>query len=143
MEVLIWQRLCAIEEGYYSTKTIEIAPKKTLKISFHLNPSQEEQLVDYAVRAWRLKYPTSKVDDCAVVCLFLNNSLTSETKSKSALAQGPSAQAVPKEITSMSATDLHKDSKKKIEEFLIDSKTNTPTLVRANHSFKNQNWDRN
>ncbi|KAK1274424.1 putative protein phosphatase 2C 66 [Acorus gramineus] len=29
-------------------------------------------LVDCAVRAWRLKYPTSKSDDCAVVCLFLN-----------------------------------------------------------------------
>ncbi|KAM1039699.1 hypothetical protein FF1_029029 [Malus domestica] len=28
-------------------------------------------LVDCAVRAWRLKYPTSKNDDCAVVCLFL------------------------------------------------------------------------
>ncbi|KAI4388543.1 hypothetical protein MLD38_000862 [Melastoma candidum] len=31
-------------------------------------------LVDCAVRAWRLKYPTSKTDDCAVVCLFLEKS---------------------------------------------------------------------
>lgn len=31
-------------------------------------------LVDTAVRAWRLKYPTSKNDDCAVVCLFLEDS---------------------------------------------------------------------
>jgi len=30
-------------------------------------------LVDCAIRAWRLKYPTSKNDDCAVVCLFLEN----------------------------------------------------------------------
>lgn len=30
-------------------------------------------LVDCATRAWRLKYPTSKNDDCAVVCLFLEN----------------------------------------------------------------------
>ncbi|KAJ6935825.1 protein phosphatase 2C 66 [Populus alba x Populus x berolinensis] len=30
-------------------------------------------LVDCAVRAWRLKYPTSKTDDCAVVCLFLEH----------------------------------------------------------------------
>lgn len=29
-------------------------------------------LVETAVRAWRLKYPTSKVDDCAVVCLYLH-----------------------------------------------------------------------
>ncbi|KAL4193070.1 hypothetical protein AMTRI_Chr06g175090 [Amborella trichopoda] len=30
-------------------------------------------LVESAVRAWRYKYPTSKVDDCAVVCLFLDH----------------------------------------------------------------------
>lgn len=30
-------------------------------------------LVKYAVRAWRSKYPGSKIDDCAVVCLFLKN----------------------------------------------------------------------
>lgn len=29
-------------------------------------------LVETAVRAWRQKYPTSKVDDCAVVCFYLN-----------------------------------------------------------------------
>ncbi|KAL6586815.1 hypothetical protein OROMI_001803 [Orobanche minor] len=29
-------------------------------------------LVETAVRAWRSKYPTSKVDDCAAVCLFLD-----------------------------------------------------------------------
>lgn len=29
-------------------------------------------LVECAVRAWRLKYPTSKIDDCAVVCLFFD-----------------------------------------------------------------------
>lgn len=28
-------------------------------------------LVESAVHAWEYKYPTSKVDDCAVVCLFL------------------------------------------------------------------------
>ncbi|KAL3650115.1 hypothetical protein CASFOL_006518 [Castilleja foliolosa] len=41
-------------------------------------------LVETAVKAWRLKYPTSKVDDCAVVCLFLdsNESTTYTTKSE-------------------------------------------------------------
>ncbi|XP_071725742.1 probable protein phosphatase 2C 66 [Rutidosis leptorrhynchoides] len=29
-------------------------------------------LIDCATRAWRLKYPTSKNDDCAAVCLFLD-----------------------------------------------------------------------
>ena len=32
-----------------------------------------KQLIDRAVRAWRRKYPTSMVDDCAVVCLFFNH----------------------------------------------------------------------
>ncbi|KAJ6825074.1 putative protein phosphatase 2C 33 [Iris pallida] len=31
-------------------------------------------LVQAAVRAWRFKYPSSKIDDCAVVCLFLVHS---------------------------------------------------------------------
>ncbi|KAJ0257134.1 protein phosphatase 2C 6 [Hirschfeldia incana] len=35
-------------------------------------------LVCTAVRAWRLKYPTSKNDDCAVVCLFLEDSSSAE-----------------------------------------------------------------
>ncbi|KAM0061618.1 putative protein-serine/threonine phosphatase [Helianthus debilis subsp. tardiflorus] len=40
-------------------------------------------VVESAVRAWKYKYPTSKVDDCAVVCLFLtphsNNISTAST----------------------------------------------------------------
>ncbi|KAK7287252.1 hypothetical protein RIF29_00425 [Crotalaria pallida] len=31
-----------------------------------------KMLVKRAVRAWRYKYPGSKVDDCAVICLFLD-----------------------------------------------------------------------
>lgn len=86
-------------------------------------------LVEYAVRAWRLKYPTSKVDDCAAVCLFLNNSLPSEPKSKTAVAQSLTSQAVPQEITSVSATDSRKDLDKNTEDF---SETNNPSLERAN-----------
>ncbi|KAJ3694645.1 hypothetical protein LUZ60_000022 [Juncus effusus] len=29
-------------------------------------------LVDCAVRSWRHKYPTSKIDDCAAICLFFD-----------------------------------------------------------------------
>ncbi|KAL1173836.1 hypothetical protein V6Z11_A05G439600 [Gossypium hirsutum] len=35
--------------------------------------SAARALVETAVRAWRYKYPTSKVDDCAVVCLFFDS----------------------------------------------------------------------
>lgn len=47
--------------------------------------SAARALVESAVRAWRYKYPTSKVDDCAVVCLFLdtnNLSTASNTNTK-------------------------------------------------------------
>uniref|UniRef100_A0A1D1ZC62 protein-serine/threonine phosphatase n=1 Tax=Anthurium amnicola TaxID=1678845 RepID=A0A1D1ZC62_9ARAE len=40
--------------------------------------SAARSLVESAVRAWRLKYPTSKIDDCAVVCLFLNSDPSNE-----------------------------------------------------------------
>ncbi|KAJ9169262.1 hypothetical protein P3X46_017470 [Hevea brasiliensis] len=46
--------------------------------------SAARALVESAVRAWRYKYPTSKVDDCAVVCLFLdtNNLSTASNTTK-------------------------------------------------------------
>ncbi|KAJ6697072.1 hypothetical protein OIU85_003436 [Salix viminalis] len=37
--------------------------------------SAAKALVETAVRAWRYKYPTSKIDDCAVVCLFLDSNV--------------------------------------------------------------------
>ncbi|XP_059283069.1 probable protein phosphatase 2C 6 [Lycium ferocissimum] len=37
-------------------------------------------LVDCATRAWRLKYPTSKNDDCAVVCLYLDTTPVPDVK---------------------------------------------------------------
>lgn len=43
-------------------------------------------LVESAVRAWRYKYPTSKVDDCAVVCLFLDTN-SSYTASNATLKE--------------------------------------------------------
>ncbi|KAL5550711.1 hypothetical protein UlMin_000887 [Ulmus minor] len=40
-------------------------------------------VVKRALRAWKLKYPGSKVDDCAVVCLFLKDEQAVLTKSNS------------------------------------------------------------
>lgn len=36
-------------------------------------------IVDSAAREWKLKYPTSKMDDCAVVCLFLDGKMDSDS----------------------------------------------------------------
>uniref|UniRef100_A0ACD5YQY2 Uncharacterized protein n=1 Tax=Avena sativa TaxID=4498 RepID=A0ACD5YQY2_AVESA len=41
-------------------------------------------LVESANRAWRTRYPTSKIDDCAVVCLFLNTQEANKTSSSAA-----------------------------------------------------------
>ncbi|KAF3448895.1 hypothetical protein FNV43_RR09611 [Rhamnella rubrinervis] len=40
-------------------------------------------LIKGAVRAWRLKYPCAKVDDCAVICLFLKDEYASYNMYKS------------------------------------------------------------
>ena len=48
-------------------------------VSSTTDPSKAaRQLIDRAVRAWRRKYPTSMVDDCAVVCLFLKRPAADE-----------------------------------------------------------------
>ena len=51
-----------------------LSNKEVVKIvSSGSDPSKAaRQVIDRAVQAWRRKYPTSMVDDCAVVCLFLN-----------------------------------------------------------------------
>ncbi|CAI9772548.1 unnamed protein product [Fraxinus pennsylvanica] len=36
-------------------------------------------LVENAAREWKTKYPTSKMDDCAVVCLFLDGKMDPES----------------------------------------------------------------
>ncbi|KAF7805911.1 putative protein phosphatase 2C 52 [Senna tora] len=41
--------------------------------------SAARMVVDSAAREWKLKYPTSKMDDCAVVCLFLDGKMESES----------------------------------------------------------------
>lgn len=42
-------------------------------------PSAARALVESATRAWRFKYPYAKVDDCAVVCLFLTSGASDNT----------------------------------------------------------------
>lgn len=39
-------------------------------------------LVDSAAREWKLKYPTSKMDDCAVVCMYLDGKMDSESETE-------------------------------------------------------------
>ncbi|KAK7340374.1 hypothetical protein VNO77_21076 [Canavalia gladiata] len=61
--------------------------------------SAARALVESAVRSWRYKYPTSKVDDCAVVCLFLNSDLNNVISA--------SSHANSKEQQPSSTTQVH------------------------------------
>ncbi|EOA38957.1 hypothetical protein CARUB_v10011374mg [Capsella rubella] len=67
-------------------------------------------LVDTAVRAWRLKYPTSKNDDCAVVCLFLEDSPAEPSTEISESVNHPH-----KESSESVTVTLNKDGDKKEE----------------------------
>ena len=49
--------------------------------------SAARALVESAVRAWRYKYPTSKVDDCAAVCLYLHSNDTNLISSASSISK--------------------------------------------------------
>lgn len=66
-----------------------------------------QAVVESAVRAWKHKYPTSKVDDCAVVCLFLglDASMTSATK----LDQGKDVEEEEESSSSMYNMEAGKD----------------------------------
>ncbi|KAJ0249786.1 PPM-type phosphatase domain-containing protein [Hirschfeldia incana] len=49
--------------------------------------SAARAIVESAVRAWRYKYPTSKVDDCAVVCLYLDSNNTDAISTASSISK--------------------------------------------------------
>ncbi|KFK22299.1 hypothetical protein AALP_AAs63176U000100, partial [Arabis alpina] len=49
--------------------------------------SAARALVESAVRAWRYKYPTSKVDDCAAVCLYLDSNNSNAISSASSVSK--------------------------------------------------------
>ncbi|KAJ1443571.1 PPM-type phosphatase domain [Sesbania bispinosa] len=64
--------------------------------------SAARALVESAVRAWRYKYPTSKVDDCAVVCLFLDSDLN---KISTASSHGTKSKEQPSSMIQVSNGD--------------------------------------
>ncbi|CAD6217579.1 unnamed protein product [Miscanthus lutarioriparius] len=44
-----------------------------------------KSLVEAAAREWKTKYPTSKIDDCAVVCLYLDGKMDHERDSTASM----------------------------------------------------------
>ncbi|XP_078433199.1 putative protein phosphatase 2C 66 [Wolffia australiana] len=75
-------------------------------------------LVDAAVKAWWHKFPTSKIDDCAVVCLFLKGSKPASSQSKNhGLEKSTVAVAAQgNEIEIVAAVDPGEDKSKSMEQ---------------------------
>ena len=59
-------------------------------------------LIDCATRAWRLKYPTSKNDDCAVVCLYLDHACAPNVAQEQ---KDLTATLAPKEVLPVTVND--------------------------------------
>lgn len=95
-------------------------------------PSQintTKYLVKHDVRAWRLKYPISNVDDCGVVCISSIIIYHLSQNKKTPVSQDPSSQALLQEITWVSAIDSWKYLDKNTKVF---SDTNILILEHAN-----------
>ncbi|WOK95415.1 putative protein phosphatase 2C 66 isoform X1 [Canna indica] len=65
-------------------------------------------LVDCAVRSWRLKFPTSKIDDCAVVCLFLEKPASTEQIHKAVHSKKAPIQPAEPVEDLVEKEDIHK-----------------------------------
>ncbi|KAJ4762372.1 hypothetical protein LUZ62_072747 [Rhynchospora pubera] len=70
--------------------------------------SAARSLVESAVRSWRLKYPTSKIDDCAVVCLFLDTDSVAEAGTSMDFERSESEYDIPDDDGSTMGTEEEK-----------------------------------
>ncbi|GAB4855866.1 Probable protein phosphatase 2C 33 [Ancistrocladus abbreviatus] len=82
-------------------------------------------LVESAVRAWKMKYPTSKVDDCAVVCLFLDSTRNSISSASNSMEQsGPGKEK--DELAAPTGLD-HSSKPKTVKDILSEGNTEEPS----------------
>ncbi|KAL1216501.1 putative protein phosphatase 2C 1 [Cardamine amara subsp. amara] len=104
-------------------------------------------VVDSAAREWKLKYPTSKMDDCAVVCLFLDGKMDSESSDYEEQSFSSATNAVESEesqgvepylqrnatVRSSSSTDQENNSYR-------DVKAETDDAEKKKTAEGEQNW---
>ena len=107
--------------------------------------SAARALVETAVRSWRHKYPTSKVDDCAVVCLFLDSdthsmSAAGNTQSKEQLTPVAEVNCVTeKEEEPSCPTGLDRSGTVRTEQAVHPEGSNEDALEEMN-SEKLHDW---
>ncbi|KAF6164389.1 hypothetical protein GIB67_037546 [Kingdonia uniflora] len=70
-------------------------------------------IVDSAVRAWRLKFPTSKCDDCAAVCLFVSDGHPSKSRQTE---EGAGAASMISDAVCLFVSDGHPSKSRQTEE---------------------------
>ncbi|GMJ13046.1 2C-type protein phosphatase 52 [Hibiscus trionum] len=103
--------------------------------------SAARALVDSAAREWKLKYPTSKMDDCAVVCLFLDGKMDSEQGISSATLQSNhSGNAVESDDGPKSEPCLPRNFTVRTSEECDSYGRVVPAEVHGNAGTENQNW---
>lgn len=66
-------------------------------------------IVESAMRAWRLMYPTARVDDCAVVCLFLDTDSNNTNLSASSSTAMSKENIVSNECSNSEITEKDQD----------------------------------
>lgn len=84
-------------------------------------------LVDCAVRSWRLKFPTSKSDDCAVVCLFLGH----EKSADSVQGSEPNVETAEPTVEVSSSTQ---DSSAGVDEDIADAGMHVSSAVHISEA---------
>ncbi|GAB2218471.1 hypothetical protein Droror1_Dr00001695 [Drosera rotundifolia] len=87
-------------------------------------------LVETAVRAWRMKYPTSKIDDCAVVCLFLDPGRDGITSASYAVEEDPAVEQpgfIKDKEDLADPTKLDPNSAKVVKDILTDGNPDDPS----------------
>ncbi|GKV03863.1 hypothetical protein SLEP1_g16105 [Rubroshorea leprosula] len=103
-------------------------------------------LVESAAREWKLKYPTSKMDDCAVVCLFLDGKMDSESDNEE---QGFSSATLNHSGNGVESDDGQKSEPSLHRNFTVRSSEENDTYGTIQQEFEangnniaaeDQNW---
>lgn len=104
-------------------------------------------LVESAAREWKLKYPTSKMDDCAVVCLFLDGKMDPESDyeeqgfSSATIQSNHSGNALESDEWQRAEPTLHRNfTVRSSDENLNDPRAKAHAGGEEDGTGEDQNW---
>eukprot|EP00249_Psilotum_nudum_P004939 c18446_g2_i3 orf=703-1461(+) len=105
--------------------------------SVSARPSAASAVVESAVHAWKSKYPTSKVDDCAVVCLYVDKLPTLSCLSEAKQAHPLSYNRRKLQLMHQNKTSLETDSTGTYSEQITADEQISSNMTPAEHSTTN------